>query len=513
MSLPENALPAGGPAKPTQNSPSAPKFTYEITPRERLFLPLTLCFCVLLADTFLWHGPTAGLTAAVFVWHLLLLGYLGHGAFSNPESRWLAVENLLLAATLALSSNWVFRIWNLLALLVLLPVQAISLSGAARLPWYRPAMLWERLGLLLWGLFGRLGAGFAALSRPRQGRRTAAAILGIAGALVLLVILVPVLSSADALFASATADLRRFVADHLTEGLWKLLAGVVMTPFCFGFLYSLRHPIPLTTAPEKPAHHADALAFAIVLTSLALLYLAFLAIQVSGIVGGAAYLAERGISYADWARSGFFQMVGVTVVNLLVLLTAVTFSNPAGRSWKAVRLLATLVTLQSLVLLCSAAWRMTLYVGAYGLSFKRCMTYWGMGMMALFLVMALVKCWRPAFSFFRAAFPAALAGWLVINCVPVDYLVARNQVDRYLDGESPSLSIYYLAYDLSYDTLSQLERLDPRRDLADYEPGGWAPGDTLGDLLERRRADAETECGNWRTWSLSACLAAGGGSK
>ena len=176
----------------------------------------------------------------------------------------------------------------------------------------------------------------------------------------------------------------------------------------------------------------------------------------------------------------------------------------------AVRLLATLVTVQSLALLCSAAWRMTLYVGAYGLSFKRCMTYWGMAMMAAFLVMALIKCWRPAFSFFRAAFPAALAGWLVINSIPIDYLVARDQVDRYLGGESPSVSIYYLAYDLSYDTLSQLERLDPRRDLADYEPGAWAPGDTLGDLLERRRDDARGECDCWQTWSLSACLAAGG---
>lgn len=111
-------------------------------------------------------------------------------AFSRPESRWIAVENLLLTVTLALSSNWAFRIWNLLALLVLLPVQAISLSGAARFPWRRPAMFWDRLGLLLWGLFGRLGASFAALSRPKQGKRTAGIVLGIVGSVVLLAILV-----------------------------------------------------------------------------------------------------------------------------------------------------------------------------------------------------------------------------------------------------------------------------------------------------------------------------------
>ena len=114
MSDSENALPTGGPAKPAQNPATDPKFTYEITSRERLFLPITACFCVLLADTFLWYGPTAGLTAAVFAWYLLLLGYLGPAAFSRPESRWVAAETLLLSVTLALSSNWAFRIWNML---------------------------------------------------------------------------------------------------------------------------------------------------------------------------------------------------------------------------------------------------------------------------------------------------------------------------------------------------------------------------------------------------------------
>ena len=139
------------------------------------------------------------------------------------------------------------------------------------------------------------------------------------------------------------------------------------------------------------------------------------------------------------------------------------------------------------MLLSSAAWRMTLYISAYGLSFKRCMTYWGMVMMALFLLSALGKIRRPENSFCRRALPLALAGWLAINCIPVD---AR-----------------YLLYHLSYDTLSQLERLDGDKV---YQLGG---GHTrrLADLLEERREAARADCAGWRGWNLSACLAAGGG--
>ncbi len=509
MSVWNNALPAEGGAKPTPTAAAR----YEIAPRDRRFLALTLCFCLLLVNTLFSHGPTAGLTAAVFCWYALVLSYTGTTALAQGVNRVLLLSNLSLAATFALGSSWPFRLWNLLALLVLLPVHAAALSGAARLPWHRPAMLWERFCLLLLNLFGALGAAFAALSPgggSRVPRRTLAAALGTAGALALLGVLVPVLASGDALFAASTAALRSFVRVHFAAGLGKLLWALCLTPFCFSLLYRLRRPLRLTAEAAK-APALDPLIFLVVLAALDGLYLLFLAVQSAGLFGGAAYLAQRGIRYAEWARSGFFQMVGVTLVNLTALLAALWAARPGGRSWKLLRLLAAVLVGESLVLLASAAWRMTLYVSAYGLSFKRCMTYWGMGMMALFFLAAARKVQNPAASFCRLAFPLALAGWLAINCVPVDYLVARNQVDRYLDGESPTLSVHYLAYSLSYDALSQLERLDGSRPLSAYEGDWWGRDDTLAALLSQRRASARAECADWRTWSLSACLAARGG--
>lgn len=372
-------------------------------------------------------------------------------------------------------------------------------------------MLWERLRLLLRGLFGHLSAPFAVLTAgkgAKNSRRTFVLAAGACGALALVALILPILASADALFAAATADLRTFIQEHFTTALWKLLWGLVLTPFVFGLLVSLRRPQPLAVSAAEKSPKADGLLFVVILTALDALYLLFLAVQSAGLFGGADYLAARGLSYADWARSGFFQMVGVTVLNLAVLLPALTLSRREGRAWKALRLLSAVLAAESLVLLASACWRMTLYVTAYGLSFKRLMTYWGMAMMALFLLTALHKARRPDFSFCRATFPLALAGWLVINCVPADYLVAKNQVDRYLSGESAVIDAEYLLYDLSYDTLSQLERLDGNMICHDWQNGGQH---RLAVLVSHRRAEAAAECSDWHTWSLSACLAAGRG--
>ena len=501
MSIPENALPAGGQAKPTQKV-SKP---YEIDRRDRWLLVGVLLWCFLVVDSLLWSWPWGlGLTAIGALWYVLTLAALGPTCLKRREDRLLLVMNLALFASFALTSNTWFRWWNFLALLVLVPVHLMSLSGAARLPWWRPVMLWERLCLLLLGLFGQLGASGAALtssSAPR--RRTLTALLGTAGALVLLAVLVPVLASADALFAAATADLRAFVRAHFTSALWKLIWALVLTPFVFSLLYFLRRPSPLPQSQERPGRTVDGLAFTVMLAAVVVLYALFLAVQSAGLFGGEAYLASRGLSYAQWARSGFFQMVGVTVVNLTVLLLSLTFSRRDRGCFTAVRLLGAVLTAESVLLLVSAAWRMTLYVSAYGLSFKRVMTYWGMVMMALFFLAAAWKLAKPDFRFFRAALPLALAGWLVINCVPADYLVARDQVNRYLSGESDALDVEYLLYGLSYDTLSQLDRLDSG-ELVRVSADQF----TLGYLLDLERQEARQDCADWRSWNLSACLAA-----
>ena len=502
MSQFEQALPPGGPAKPTPKAP----VPLSITARERTLLPLTFFWCFLAEDTILWAWPHGlGIFASVLGWYGLLALALGRRAFGGRNHLLLLGMNLALGASFAIGSNLYFRLWNFLALLLLLPLHALSLSGCCHLPWWRIGMLGERFLLLIWGLFSHLGAAWAALVPPKEhrSRRLGAAVAGAVMALVLVVILVPVLSSADALFAAATASLRTFVSSHLSETLWKLVLALAALPFIFSLLYALGHPTPLKAAQSK-AISADPLAPALVLAALDALYLAFLGVQSAGLFGGAEYLASQGLSYAQWARSGFFQMVGVTIVNLVVMMAGLTLSRREGRTWSLLRVLSALLVAESLVLLGSAAWRMTLYVTAYGLSFKRCLTYWGMAMMALFFLAALWKIRQPERAFCRVAFPLALAGWLVINCVPVDFLVAKNQVDR-LEAGATSIDVEYLLYDLSYDTLTQLERLDGNLICYDRSTGGQRH---LSALLSQRREEARRECGDWHTWSLSACLAA-----
>ena len=71
-------------------------------------------------------------------------------------------------------------------------------------------------------------------------------------------------------------------------------------------------------------------------------------------------------------------------------------------------------------------------------------------MMAALFAFAAGKLAKPERSFCRLAFPFLLGAWLLIAYLPVDALVARDQVRR------GSGDVEYLLYDLSYDSLAFL---------------------------------------------------------
>ena len=251
---------------------------------------------------------------------------------------------------------------------------------------------------------GRLSAPVQALGSIRGlSRKKMPYVLGALLVCVpLLMVLFPLLTSADALFAQVTRRAADWFDEHLALWALRLIFGLLVAPFLFGLLYSLRRPEPLKrlTRPVEGLS-MEAAGPVTVLAVLDVLYAFFLAVQCAALFGGADYLARAGISYASYARSGFFQLVAVAAVNLACLLACLALCKGEGRGLRMVQVLGTLLVAASGVLLVSALWRMNLYVGAYGLSFKRALTYWGMAVLAVLLAAALWKVWHRHFRWFR----------------------------------------------------------------------------------------------------------------
>lgn len=490
------------PGPPPPPAPSKRLSDYDPDGRDRAALFLAWAVGTLFASLCMVptsQCPGLGLTALVAAWYAALFWYKGLAGFTTRPSVLLFAAVIALTLCFALWSDQWFRWCNLLALLGLMTLQLFEWSGGVRQSWHLPSMLAERALLLLTGLACRLPALGPAVRSFRRGKRTAVLILcGLALTIPVALVVVPLLLSADDYFAFLSAQVVAQLERLFGQFAAYLFVGLLFAPFLFSLMHFLRRPKPTEfQAPAVP--RADPTIAVVVLTLMDLLYVLFLAAQSAALFGGAAYLKRVSfLTYAEYARSGFFQLVAVAGINLTLVLLALALTQQEGWPWRAVQVLSTVMVGMSCVLLVSACYRMSLYVGTFGLSFKRFLTYWGMGILALLFAAAIWKVWHPAWRFFPVALTISVAGWLLLNFCNVDYLVARYNVDRYLRQETAVMNYDYLITELSYDALGPLSDLSG-------EFGG-----ALDELIAQRQAQARADASDWRTWSLSAARAAGG---
>jgi hypothetical protein len=409
------------------------------------------------------HGRTDSGSWDRFLWATATVALLAAGTFR--AAGWLFVLCLLtatLTTALALSSGRSMR--SIVVTYALVPIAA------------------TRGGL--W-----LARGARRLRGPGRGGDAVRVLATVAVSVVLLAVFGALFVSADAAFArvfeAAIPDLR-----PVTIARWIFVA-VVTAPLLTAAAY-LRAAPP---APGKLDHtegrKVGRLEWAIPLGLLVLLFAAFVAIQLTVLFGGEQHVVETdGLTYAEYARSGFWQLCAVTALTLVVLAGAARW---APRTERADRILLRAVlgalAALTLVVVASALHRMNVYTETYGLTRLRLLVACCEAWFGLVLVMVLVAgiriraAWLP-----RVAIAAGVLTLLGLAGANPDGLIAENHVQRF--ERTQKIDVHYLA-DLSPDAVPALAGLgdtERRNCLLDAIGDGMPADDWRGFNLAREKA-------------------------
>jgi hypothetical protein len=175
----------------------------------------------------------------------------------------------------------------------------------------------------------------------------------------------------------------------------------------------------------------------VVLGGLCALYAAFVAAQFVALSGaGHRILVTHGLTYAQYARSGFFQLLACAAITLMVLLGVRACASPSRPVLVALSALTTVLTLGVVAV---AVLRLQLYEAAFGLTMLRLActvaALW-IGVVFVLLGGTLVRPGLP-----RQYFPAAVlisglifvAGWGAANPAAI---VARTNLGRAEHGHT-----------------------------------------------------------------------------
>lgn len=335
-----------------------------------------------------------------------------------------------------------------------------------------------------------------------RAARTRALALGVVLALPPLLLVMALLGSADSVFGSFLQSTADFLA---LEGVQHVVVIVALAWLAMGWL---RGTLGGSAVVKLPEIHSPGLPFAtasVGLYGLVLLLTLFLGTQVRVLFGGAEYLsATAGLTVAEYAREGFFQLVVVAGIVLATLVAAdwlVAREEEAVRRYRAAgTVLAGLVA----ALLVSAVARMWLYVTNFGLTIDRVLAtaimLWVLAAIVTFAATML----RGRGEHFAPVMLIVTIGWVVsLNAVNPEAIVVRANLARVAAGEA--FDAPYHAK-LSADALPALLAAAPRLPAKECA----ALSESLATVWTKRRAARS----DWRALSLpyARAIAAGAGN-
>ena len=408
-----------------------------------------------LADMLLREGPIG---IGVALWMLVFAGTTTVLVWRRSELT--REQGLLLAAAVFFSSGIAWRdaddlqAFDFLATLAILLV----LGGTLRLP-NTLHVFGVRVRDYVWGAFRgvadaiagvfpllfrdvELGEAFPATRRSNTTKLARAAAI----AIPLLIVFGTLFRSADPVFDKLlripSFDIETVLSHVFITGFFTwIVAGwyrgsIVVEDARLG-------------APDGAPLALTSMELSVVLGALNVLFASFVAVQIGWLFGGEALVrSTTGLSLAEYARKGFFELVWVSVLVLPVLLGA-NACLPRGDAAAAKRFRQLSLPLIGLLgaVMASALGRMALYVKNYGLSTDRIDATAFMGWLAIVFVLFVLTVLRGRPTRFAGGMlVSGLAVLAALNVAAPDTIVARVNVQRVAPHDTvPDVDFKYLA--------------------------------------------------------------------
>ena len=437
----------------------------------------------------------------------------------------------LIAVTVALTAKQTMQFFSTIAIVLLLEVAFLELLFSDTEKRRNFEERCKELFLLPFSAIANcmtgLIDGFSFLRKMKffRNEKVRHILLGVLIAIPLLIVVFALLTSADMIFSSWTETALDYIFFSSNPYLACLLT-VVIYAVAYGIMAAAGRMLAAKQTNDMQNTFAqggaeevqgkkggNALTAITVTLLLTLVYLLFCGIQLYFLFGGGNVSLPDGFTYAEYARQGFFQLLAVTVLNVLILM----FCRKAAGESLVLRVVLTVFSACTYVMIASAAMRMLLYVDAYSLSFLRILVLWFLALNTLLVTGIIFAIYRAKFPLFRYFVAVSAICYLVLAYANVDYIIASYNTKSQEKVEA--IDVHYLL-SLSADAAPVL--LPALHEILEAEKGAvpvaeiknpiahvyFGISETKQDMLKAVCSDyvrniSEEEKTDFRSWNLS----------
>ena len=299
-------------------------------------------------------------------------------------------------------------------------------------------------------------------------------ILGIVISIPLVAVVLFLLMSADAVFENVFdkmfEDINIF--SLIGDGFLSSILFVVVF-FCAYMLLSFLSSYNVNATKQERKGGEPIIAIT-VCAILSMIYVLFCGIQVVYLFigSGTNFTLPNNMTYAEYAREGFFQLLFVCLINLILVLVGIYFF----RESKILKVFLCIITSCTYIMIASSAMRMLLYIQYKYLTFLRVFVLWALIVISLVMIGVMITIFKKEFNFFKYSTIVVICLYLILSFARVDYFVAKVNIDNMeketqyeFFEDTPLYEDYdYLFDNLSFDAAPVILGYDDRSDSEEY---------------------------------------------
>lgn len=281
------------------------------------------------------------------------------------------------------------------------------------------------------------------------------ALIGIVCAVPMLLIIVPLLISSD----DAFQGMMRKLFSNSFSNFFKAIFGIILSIFFLSYGFSLKKSQIKKTKGGTPASIENVYIVSF-LSVISICYLLYLYSQLAYFFSAfSGFLPNKEITYAEYARKGFFEMCIIAVINLMIVFfTLLIAKKKEGKVCNTIKVLATFVATFTLIIIATAISKMVLYIDAYGMTVLRLTTSAFMVFLAVVFVSVILRIFFIKINIIKTALVAAGCILLLLGTVNVNAVCARYNYESYISGRLDSVDVKAM-YQLGDEGIPYLVKL------------------------------------------------------
>lgn len=268
---------------------------------------------------------------------------------------------------------------------------------------------------------------FANLKKTKQGLLITQIFIGLLVSIPVLLIILPKLASADLRFEGILAQMLNYIEENFMEIIIRFVFSLPVSLFLFGLIYGSIHKRNTDIYKYNEMHNnamkLHLLPNGIVITPLILIcifYVIFIALQ-----GDYMFMAFRGIrpeelTYAEYARQGFFELCQIAGFNAAFLMIANIFIRHRHEDNILLKITNIILSALTLLLIATAMSKMGLYISVYSLTVKRITATMFMIWMTTIFVMTII--WqKKKFPLFKYCIFSGAVCFSLLCIIPFEF--------------------------------------------------------------------------------------------